>query len=201
MQTIKTAYYQQLLKQVGGTRKESQSLPFISSPAEITSRTPNTQELKPDDIPKFPQPKENFRKSTGRITALFKTIASTAASKLQQTHVNAFPLAKLIFKSGDWAGRSYSIRNINPPDNPAGFVRLGRSPQEKDHYILLNKPTVSRLHATVAYRNQKLVIVNHSTVNPTRINSTPIQCEEPVYLPPGAIINVGSIEFTVEKLY
>ena len=70
---------------------------------------------------------------------------------------NIFPLAKIIFKNGGMTGREFFIYNINPPDNPAGFVKIGRKdPQGEQFFIPVASQTVSREHAKVVSEESKL---------------------------------------------
>lgn len=192
IQTIKTDYYFQLLKQVPGwTKRVPDALP---GPRAGTTQVMVTNE-------NASQIKEELKKSTGRVTGLLKIASEQLKPKAPNKTINTFPLAKLVFREGNPGSQDCFIRNMNPAGNPAGVLEIGRAPsREGRRFILLNHPHVSRKHATIIYQNQKISIINHSEVNPVIINHTALKHNEHVCLPEKAVIHIGPFEFTVEKL-
>ena len=220
IRTIKTRYYYKLLEEVKGIKQDVNYPPGYSPEKSIiepvedekTDETLNapkqrdqyqrlpTMEMPPvtpgqktqqDDI--YPPPRD-----TRKLSNLIQNVSIFLGKRVNK----AFPVAKIHFKNGELAGRDFFIFNINPSGSPpGGFVKIGRlNPQGEQHFITLSQQTISRFHAKIVYLNEKLVIVNYSQVNPAEVNGKKIPPNTSVYLPEGAVISVGGVEFTVEKL-
>lgn len=192
IQTIKTDYYFQLLKQVPGWAKRVPD--ELPGPRGGTTQIMVTNET-------HSQIKEELKISTGRITRLLKIATRNMKPKTGRVEMKQFPLAKLVFREGDPGNQDCYIRNTKSSANPAGVLEIGRAPSREGRpYIILNHQNVSRKHATIIYQNQKLSIINHSEVNPVIINQTVLKQNKHVCLPEKAVIHIGPFEFTVEKL-
>lgn len=208
-ETIKTDYYYELLTQIRGKKAVQESViqtppKTIEPPAKegAVISNDNLTPLSPkqsSDFPpgqtipvKTPLHPPKIKKRRNIFTQFMQLFAKT---------VNIYPLAKIVFKSGEHAGREFFLYNINPPENPAGYVKIGRSiPEGEQYFITINSPNVSRYHVKIVYMNGKLIIANYSEVNPAKVNGRKIPPKQSVFLPERAAVTVGDILFSVEKI-
>ncbi len=210
--TIKTPYYHQLAEQTRfriGKKKAPQEVHHNTNPILLPPSSENshkksgyvtTAEMKRVSVGMLAQKIDELRESTARLSGILAQVASNLTKQQHQSH--NFPLAKVRFINDYLSGKEYIIRNCSSPENPIGFVRIGRAVHKQSHpYFQVVHPTVSRLHTTIWYKNHKLIIVNHSTVNPTKVNNIDIQPEKAFFMPDRVSISIGHIEFIVEKIF
>jgi hypothetical protein len=91
-----------------------------------------------------------------------------------------------------------------------GFVILGRKPAAQEHYpgaVLASLPdptkTVSKAHAVIAHQNDRLFVLDLSSTNGTSVVSggtrRTVSSTEFLYVPDGAVIELGSYMIGVER--
>jgi len=219
IKTVKTKYYNDLLYSVKKRRGNMQSITptgeqyFIdagqydnttetSSASSIQRQETDirfvTLEVKPIRST-HPVKPVSIKKKTGKLPKFFRNISHVFGKKV--TH--SFPLAKLVFRNGELAGKNFFIYNKNPPANPGGYIKIGRrgerTPGER-YFIPLSSRTVSRNHAKIVYLNHELIIVNYSNVNPTQVNGKIMPINASAYIQYGDAIKIGEMELTIEKV-
>jgi hypothetical protein len=189
--TVKTPYYYQLLTEVKGKGRRAFPAQYESSNQSIS-----TEEV--PQVIQIPAPKLRFvKKVPGMISNIFQNLLLVFVKRARIS----FPLVRVCFRNGELAGREFYIYNINPPGNPAGYIKIGRENTQKEKYfITLSQRTVSRTHAKIVFFNEELFIVNYSNINPIQVNGQKIPFNKSVHLPEGAIVSLGGVELTAEKI-
>lgn len=189
--TVKTPYYYELLAEVKGNSKNK-----FPARHKVGAQSISTREMSRVNLPTTPKFKK-ARKIHVMISNFFKGLLLVFAKKVRIS----FPLVRICFKNGELAGRDFYIYNINPPGNPAGYIKIGRENTQREKlFITASQKTVSRTHVKIVFFNEELFVVNYSKVNPTRICGQKIPYNRTVHLPEGAIVSLGGVELTVEKI-
>jgi hypothetical protein len=179
-ETTKTAYYYELLRQVRGNhknlRQSQRSLPSINK-----AGTKNQQ----------------YKYIIGRP---FKWIYDKLLSHLSIDEKKSYPLVRISFKKGKLEGKEFFIYNVGADTEPTGYMKIGRSNKEDLHFINVPSRMVSRLQASIICLDDRLLLANHSKVNPTQVNGRAVALDQYVGLPDGARVVMGDVEFMVEKI-
>lgn len=79
-------------------------------------------------------------------------------------------------------------QKINLPD---GVYMVGADP---GNHLCLNAPGVSRVHCRLSVRGKNLYIQDLNSSNGTFCNQRPVSSQEPVQIPPGAVLTIGGVQ-------
>ena len=79
-------------------------------------------------------------------------------------------------------------QKINLPD---GAFMVGA---DAGNHLCLNAPGVSRVHCRLTVRGTKLFVQDLNSSNGTFCNQNPVSSQEPVQVPPGAVLLIGSVQ-------
>ena len=79
-------------------------------------------------------------------------------------------------------------QKINLPD---GVYMVGA---DSGNHLCLNAPGVSRVHCRLSVRGANLYIQDLNSSNGTFCNQRPVSSQEPVQIPPGAVLTIGSVQ-------
>ena len=79
-------------------------------------------------------------------------------------------------------------QKINLPD---GVYMVGA---DSGNHLCLNAPGVSRVHCRLSVRGANLYIQDLNSSNGTFCNQRPVSNQEPVQIPPGAVLTIGSVQ-------
>lgn len=79
-------------------------------------------------------------------------------------------------------------QKINLPD---GAFMVGA---DTGNHLCLNAPGVSRVHCRLTVRGTKLFVQDLNSSNGTFCNQNPVSSQEPVQVPPGAVLLIGSVQ-------
>ena len=79
-------------------------------------------------------------------------------------------------------------QKINLPD---GTFMVGA---DAGNHLCLNAPGVSRVHCRLTVRGVKLFVQDLNSSNGTFCNQNPVSSQEPVQVPPGAVLLIGSVQ-------
>ena len=79
-------------------------------------------------------------------------------------------------------------QKINLPD---GVYMVGA---DSGNHLCLNAPGVSRVHCRLSVRGSNLYVQDLNSSNGTFCNQRPISSQEPMQIPPGAILTIGAVQ-------
>ena len=85
---------------------------------------------------------------------------------------------------------------VDPVTLVTDGLQIGRSP---DCELVLNHPTVSRLHAGIKETGGRFYIFNFSHSSGTTLNGRVLQVEEPEVLADGDIMQIGPFFLTLNR--
>jgi pSer/pThr/pTyr-binding forkhead associated (FHA) protein/Mg-chelatase subunit ChlD len=92
---------------------------------------------------------------------------------------------------------TWKLHDLSQPDNPAADfnslkITIGRD--EKSDFVI-NKPTISSLHATIEYREAAFFLVDQRSSNGTRLNDHKLEAGQPAHMKSGDSIKFADREF------
>ena len=79
-------------------------------------------------------------------------------------------------------------QKINLPD---GVYMVGA---DAGNHLCLNAPGVSRVHCRLSVRGTNLYIQDLNSSNGTFCNQRPVSSQEPMQIPPGAVLTIGAVQ-------
>ena len=81
-------------------------------------------------------------------------------------------------------------QKINLPD---GTFMVGA---DSGNHLCLNAPGVSRVHCRLSVRGTNLYVQDLNSSNGTFCNQHPVSSQEPIPVPPGAVLTIGSVQIS-----